>query len=404
MAPKGLAMRRVTYDFSAMAETERFVRSRFPDLRGAAAHCYFLGLQTLERIKGVGVGGAVLASLDEWAKNAYVNRRTARAALAKLAGMGLVEFKVGESKRGVASKTRRRLPEEIATLVPPEVLDRHAPPDAVALAKDLQELGTPWGGMTVRPRFEAKRTGRIYMSAPALQQKPRQEIVSNLRACLAPGESLVHADYSQGEPTILMWALRRHGMFQGEREPNDVYNDLASLLSIPRGDAKAKLLQVFYSAAPVAAVPEPWGIPPDHYLRRLVGAVDEYRRRLWEGGRPRGRTGRHVHTLLGRCIASSPGTGRVHRGTVLSWHVQGTLADIFNAKLKALLALHRAGSLRFLLQQHDGVYVACPTLGLPSAAPSEGVGYGGSGFLVKDVMEKDMPLEGLSLKVVTTVL
>ncbi len=171
------------------------------------------------------------------------------------------------------------------------------------------------------------------------------------------------------------------------KEPGDVYNDIASARRVSRTVAKQDLLAAFYTYLKNCSVPEAWNLPDGHYAIGLMDAVDSYRQLLWERGAPRGRTRRHVYTLLGRKIQSSPGgKRRPHRGSMLSWHLQGSLADIFNEKLRRLLALHHAGNLRFLLQQYDGFYVACST---PSWCPE-----------LVSILESDIPLDGLALKAV----
>ena len=126
------------------------------------------------------------------------------------------------------------------------------------------------------------------------------------------------------------------------------------------------------------------GVPEDGRLAEFIDAVARHREELWTTGKPSGQNRRHVHTLLGRRIEAPPGR-RVHRGTILAWRTQGSVADIFNLKLKALLALQKEGSLRLLLQQHDGVWVSSAT---PSACS-----------MVRDVMEGGFRLPNLRLLV-----
>ena len=321
------------------------------------AHCYFLGLPALELSTGAGVGGWVCASYDKWAQATYCSKKTARQALAEKCGLtdlGLVDLIGGDHRKRLATKIRRRDIEELRTLIPRERLNRFVPPEAAFLAERLESIGIQWGQKCLLPTHRAKKTGRIYMSNPNLQNKSEAERIDQLCQSLASDEILTYTDYSQGEPTILLHTLRENSLWEDPKNPSDIYNDLASHRRMPRKEAKQDLLKHIYSPLREIAAPPEWELPPGHYITDLFNAVNAYRLRLW-GLEVRQRA--VLVTLLSRRIFADP-RERIHRGKLLSWRLQGTLADIFNLALTSVLDAHDKGEIRFLLQLHDGIYAA----------------------------------------------
>ena len=351
-----MTMRRKPYNFRERRRADQYVRNHFRDMKGPLAHCYFLGLPHLEQITEAGFAGWICASFERWAKASFHTEKTVKKAIEGLQSMGLIDFKRGEWKQRLATKVRRRTLNEIKNMVPRERLNKYVPVDAEALAERLESIGVDWGGEHLTPRYTAKRTGRIYMNTPNLQNKPEQKRIAKLAASLLPGETLVCCDYSQGEPSVLLHSLRENSLWPYIKNPADIYNDLSSALGIPRQEAKGKLLKLFYSRRRTVTVPLEWNLPADSYLRKLPEAVNEYRNRLWETGKPRGGKPRFTSTVLGRTIPAEP-RDRVHRGKILSWRIQGSLADIFNDALKEILNAHERGEMRFLMQVFDSVYV-----------------------------------------------
>ncbi len=72
---------------------------------------------------------------------------------------------------------------------------------------------------------------------------------------------------------------------------------------------------------------------------------------------------RFVSTLAGRKIDAQRGDAP-HRGRILSWQIQGTVADILNAVCLKIVGLEAETRWRLLLPVHDAVYVA----GIPEDA------------------------------------
>ena len=347
------------YNFLKLNKIASYVKYHF-NLKNSAGSCYFHGLPSLERTQRVGVGGWICASYDTWAQASYRTKKTVRKVFAGKDGLvelGLVELIPGDAHKRLATKIRRRNIEELKTLIPRERLNRFVPPEADSLAKKLESISIQWGQECFEPTYQAARTGRIYMSKPNLQNKPEPERIKQLFQPLSSNEILSYSDYSQGEPTILFHALRENLLWKHPKNPSDIYNDLASHRRISRDKAKQALLKYFYSPFREISVPSEWDLPPGHYIINLFNAVNTYRLRLWEIGSPIKGTPRHADTLFSRSIFSNP-RQRIHRGTLLAWRIQGTLADIFNSALTSVLDAHDKGDIRFLLQLYDGIYAA----------------------------------------------
>lgn len=337
-------------------EADDFICRHFPDLSCACAACYFVALPRFERNKNIGFGGWIKVPFDVWTEKGFQSKNTVMGSLKRLRNLGLIELIPGNSKKRIPTHIRRRTVEEIISSVSREVLERFVPGKAEAIAGRLQKIGLLLDGKIVYPKYNAVNTGRIYMSKPSLQNKPEEVREMKLGETLRPGEAMCQLDYSQAEPTILFSELTKHGGVEGFR-PKDVYQDLASIRQVDRATAKYDLLFVFYSPLTKIMAPDHWNLPQGHYIHRLIAEVNDYRNLLWQTTKPKGRECRKVHTITGRPIVKSPHES-MHRGKLLAWRLQGSLADIFNNALARCLDGHDAGQWRVLLQVHDSIYVA----------------------------------------------
>lgn len=345
------------FDFARQREYERWTRQHFPDIRGAAFHVLYIGLPALERTTRVGFGGRVVANLDRWASETGDDRRTVTKGLSELAKQGLITWVRGEASTRAATAVRRCPVEKLAKEISPAVLHAYIPADIEALAKNLEARGVVWGGSTLCPRFTVQLTGRIVTTNPCMHTSPESKRCASLSSGLLNGEMLVSCDYVQAEPTVVLRALSDRGLMSATAQAADLYQELGALRGIRREEAKKDLLRVFYSPCRRLTVPDSWNVPSGHVIRQVIQAVVVLRETLWRDGRPRRGESRHVCTLDGRKMILPRGR-RAHRGQVLSWLSQGTVADVIATAIKNLIDVEATANIRFLLSVYDNVYVA----------------------------------------------
>ena len=350
-------MKRKPYDFHRERDYAAWARSHFPDIRGAAFHALYFVLPELERRTGVGFGGRVAATWDAWAAESGDDRRTIAHGLEDLAIRGLIAMTKGNAKERKSTLVKRHSIEEVERRTAASSLHKYIPENIEALARKLEERGTWWGGNLEHPKYTVKDTGRIVTSAPCFHNRKPDERNRRLVENLRDGETLVECDFKQAEPSVILSALSRRRLLESTRSPSDIYQDLASIRSVPREEAKRDILALFYSPYQRVTVPTDWSIPGDHFLRGLIAAVDELRQILWQDGRSSGKERRHVLTLNGRKMVVPRGR-RTHRGLLLSWLAQGTIADLMTGVVESLLDREAASDLRFFLSVYDSCYVA----------------------------------------------
>jgi hypothetical protein len=170
---------------------------------------------------------------------------------------------------------------------------------------------------------------------------------------------LGYPDYSQAEPTTLKTILDSDSILAASAWPSDFYQHLASLAGVTRDEAKGYYGLLAYGPNTKATF-RARKLAHSDFTRDLVPALDEMKRRIWEGSRPLGKRPARIHTL-GGTLVEGYNRGRkkpIHMGTLLSWIVQGTVADILNAALIELIDREEADAWGVLFPIHDGVYIS----------------------------------------------
>lgn len=99
-----------------------------------------------------------------------------------------------------------------------------------------------------------------------------------------------------------------------------------------------------------------WPSKAQELFERYAEVLDEYKAKLWEPGKPRGRQRRFIDTLGGSRVYADRGE-RSHKGKVLNWHIQGTVADIINAASLEVIEKEQAEGWKLLFPVHDSIYV-----------------------------------------------
>ena len=111
-----------------------------------------------------------------------------------------------------------------------------------------------------------------------------------------------------------------------------------------------------------------WQCPPaEKEFLPYAEALTAYKEKLWTIGKPRNKKRRYVHTLSGRKIEADRGKS-AHRGQVLSWQIQGTVADILNAACLKIIGLESSKHWKLCFPVHDAAYV----IGTPEQAAEIG--------------------------------
>jgi len=354
---------------------------------------YFNALPHLETIKPKSAYGAkVLASEDDWCMASGHNRRTVHKALVDLAARGPISLTPGDNGRTTGKRkaaiVRRNSIAEIQTACPREVLTAFVPADAEQLCAILNERGIPWHGQTIKPRWTVQRTGRIGYGGSIMVQpghNTKAARIEAFRASLRPGERLIEADFSSAEPSLLCHELEQNNLIPPGIDPAKIYSEIQRAAKSSRDDAKTRFQKTVYSPYPNLYVPEAWNLEQGHFLREVISGAERYRNRLWDQGKPTKDQPRHVHTATGRLI-QGVSRERIHRGKVLAWRLQGTIADIFLSIIPAVLEAEQRGECRLFLPLHDALYVSVPE---------------GSTFNPARLMQEKAAELGLPLKVTT---
>lgn len=285
-------------------------------------------------------------------------------ALRELADQGFIEYVPGDSNRseGIATSFRRRPIEEHKSTWLSKIKDFRNT-SAFELAKLLETRSFKYGGQLVQPNWTVKHTNRINSSKPNIQGDPQEQRIDKLLQGIDHDEFLICADYKQAEPTILQRLVKIRMNF-AEAFPKDIYQELAGLVNISRPEAKKKVNTLAYKPNSQTEVNK-WNLPQqDIFFHRYAKVLDDLKQEIWEESKPMGKSSRrHITTFGGTRIESyknKPLKGskrRIHGGTLLSWIIQGTVADIVNNFVKRVIEMEKHYDWQFLFQVHDSVYV-----------------------------------------------
>ncbi len=370
---------------------EGFVRRCFRDLDSTAFNLYMTALPGLE-YRRAGYGKPFPASQDVWGRMCHYSRPAAKTGLETLAACGLIHLSRGsngfETGKRLAAIVRRCSIAEIKSRCPRETLERFTLPDAERLSEVLNKRGIPWNGKKIYPRWFTTHTGRI--DSKGENRKPphntKNARLKAFRASLKPDEILLECDYSAAEPTVICHDLTRQGLLSKPVDPLAIYAAIEQAAAVKRETAKALFNKIAYSPCARLAIPSQWNLPLGHFLRDLVPELQQLRDNLWRIGKPTKELARHAYTMTNRLIVGVR-YERNHRGQLLAWRAQGTVADVLLSTLPAVLEAEDKGLCRFFMQAHDALYVAVPHDSL---------------FDPASIMEKAATDAGLPLRVKTT--
>lgn len=346
------------YDFEQAAKLEAYVRKRYRNqLNNGALSFYLCAFQPLERA-GLGLCQPITATYPELAAAGFRSPSRIREVLDSLHGV-LCEVLPGKPiKNGKeATRLRRYSLQELMNGEPKCKLINCTPAEAKALADILNSRTFVYDNAAAcRPFWNVLKTGRVQSSRPNVQGDPETKRIENLCAGLQPGQVLIYADYKSAEPTIIQNVI-------GYRFDSDPYQLAADLLGIDRDSAKEKVNQLAYFPDSKAALSF-WQCPPaEKEFMPYAEALTAYKEKIWSIGAPHGKRRRFVNTLSGRKIEADR-DARVHRGQVLSWQIQGTVADILTAACLKIIELEASKHWKLCFPVHDAIYA----IGTPEQA------------------------------------
>jgi hypothetical protein len=285
---------------------------------------------------------------DGWSKDIVANHRTikrcskvalntVKAALERLKGAGLIEYTAGSKDYAEHKASRiRRL--SIAELKAKQLQEQ----PAHRLAAILNKRRIQYGEETVLPKYRVAVSNRLYAREPNVQGKKKIR-PERLAAGCREGEVLIEPDFTAAESSIIAQMLGRD---------KDGYTIIAEAEGIDRDTVKAFFNPVVYARSTATAKAKHHGIKTPAGLE-FIAEVDSLRERLH---RPDGKPVRSVTTATGTTITADP-KKKLHKGTLLSYYAQGTIADFINRAALKIIDLEPSKGWRLIIPCHDSVYV-----------------------------------------------
>jgi len=360
------------YNHIAADELEDFVMKYFgPHMKPADRHVYW-GLRRLERAaKGRGLCEPIAANVRQIGAASGVDKDTATLALQRLSSppLRLILYEPGPQGRSkLATMVRRRTIEEIKTHTDKKLLESLVPADAKRLERLLNGVIFHYDGKEQRLRVNAAMNGRIMYWKPAICREQKKARITKLLKGLQEPEVLVEVDFEEAEPTIIKAVLNNEGYLSLDEWPKEgVYQLVATQMGWDREKAKEVVNALAYAPnSEKRAKLEPewvygdrdgskeaiWRVP---FVKKYARALDQYKAELMRFSK---KPTRYVFTLGGTKITQPRGdTRRFHRGRLLAWRVQGTLADIVNSSALEILET-QAGQGCLLAMVGDALFVS----------------------------------------------
>ena len=347
-------MNKSKYNYYDNDKLNKYVEKQYRNqLDNTALILYTYGLPKLEK-EQCGLVSPITANHDDIALISFLSKPTVSKNLRVLKEAGLIEIIPGQSGKGskIATRIRRRDINELQGSYK-QVLKDYTTVSARQIADLLNSRLFCLGNEIITPRYNPKRTGRIYATGNKIANRSSRFLKDNLLQGMKSGEYLIYADYSQAEPTVIKHILKKQGFTEQCAEP---YNLLAQIMGIGRNDAKKKFNTLAYSKSATAIIKH-WTIPQNTFFHRYAQALDEYKAYLWNKGKPiKNGLRKHCRTLAGTLLEKNKAE-KIHKGQLLSWQIQGTIADIMNNVVLKIINLENEKGWKIFFPVHDAVYV-----------------------------------------------
>lgn len=341
------------YLYEDADELHNFVRKMNyrEKLNNTALHIYFSAMPELEKKKG-GFCQPTTATYKEIAKFACISVPSIKPALDQLNGT-LCETDIGKSLKAEkqATRFRRYTIKELQNEELYQKLKNERPQHALELQRILADRRFIYGDTEIKPYWSIGKTGRLNSSKPNILGNPEDKRSQNICHGLQPGEVLFDIDYKQAEPTVIQHAAN----FYFDCDP---YQKLGDILGIPRDEAKEKLNMLHYvSTDPVKILKKYWTPEAAAVFMPYAEALQKLRQDIWTTGKPQGKGKRRFVKTLGGSIIEAERGNPPHRGQILGWYAQGTIADILNPVCLEIIKQEQSKGWRFIFPVHDSAYV-----------------------------------------------
>lgn len=338
------------YDYRQSEKLDNYVRMKYRhQISNGAMQFYLLALPYLERQR-CGLCQPITANYDQLAKAGLRAAPRLKPILKELENI-LCEVEIGVPISGgkKATRIRRYSLKELQSRKLRRKLVKTTPEAANRLAEALTARCFAYGDKPqCQPAWNVLKTGRVQSREPNVQGDPEKVRIENLKAGLQPGKVLFSLDYKAAEPSIIQQLL-------DYTFPEPPYEALAAFEGISRGKAKGRVNMLAYAKSAEKII-QHWPHEAREFFSEYAAVLDAYKEKLWQSGEPKGNTRRHVQTVGGARVMADRGQ-RVHRGTVMNWHIQGTIADILNSASLDVISREDAQEWRLCFPVHDAIYV-----------------------------------------------
>lgn len=338
------------YDHKANARLCNYVRRKYSNqLSHGALQIYLLAMPYLEERQS-GFCKQVTTNYDKIAYAACKDYSGLKKPLLELQNV-LCDIRIGKPIKGgkCATVIRRYTLSELQEQKLKSLIIDKSPVHAQELSAILESRTFVYGdNLECQPYWNISKTGRVSSNKPNVQGDSRHDRVKNLRCGLQNGRVLLDLDIEQAEPSIIQQALK----YEFDTDPYDL---LAKARGIDRNKAKPEINMLAYATSAVKIIKH-WPPKPQELFGPYAEALDDYKARLWESGKPQGKQRRFVDTLGGSRIYADKGQ-RTHKGKMLNWHIQGTVADIINTASIEIIQREQAEGWKLLFPVHDSIYV-----------------------------------------------
>ncbi len=338
------------YDYLANKKLNNYVRLKYHNqLPNGAMHLYLLGLPYLEERQS-GFCKQVTANYNEIGQAACKDYSGLKKTLLELKDV-LCEIQIGKPiKGGKKATTIRRytLLELKEKKLESKIVDKN-PAHAKKLSEILENRRFVYGrNLACKPYWNVGKTGRVSSHKPNVQGDSKKDRTQKLICGLEKDQVLIDLDIKQAEPSIIQHVLKY-------KFDSDPYGLLSNTMGIDRQKAKSKVNMLAYATSAVKIIAH-WPHKAQELFESYAEALDRYKTKLWEFGKPKGKQRRFVDTLGGSRIYADRGQ-RNHKGKLMNWHVQGTVAGIINNACLEIIQIEDQKGWRLLFPVHDSMYV-----------------------------------------------
>ncbi|MBW1765368.1 MAG: hypothetical protein JRJ23_11665, partial [Deltaproteobacteria bacterium] len=336
------------YEYKSATKLRRYVTNRYREqLKPGSLHLYW-ALAHLEE-DGLGLCQPITANYRKLSEASIVSISSIKPALKELDRV-LCEVKIGDPIKAnmKATQIRRFTLSELMNGEPKQRLIDYTPPNAIHLAELLKDRDLIYGTERITPNWNVTKTGRVQSARPNIQGDSKNMRAEYLCTGLGQDQVLIHADFKSAEPSILQQTI-------GDDFIKDPYTLLANFMDIDRSEAKGKINMLAYGDSAIKTL-KYWPPNAQDSFRVYAETLDRYKEKLWKIGKPRNGQRRFVHTLGGSKIIAKRGI-QSHRGQILNWQIQGTVANILNGACLKIIAQEDVKGWRFCIPVHDAVYL-----------------------------------------------